>query len=76
MTDDPEAFKSEKFDRLGEFRLSLSQGDYMIVMHALMLGGNIVAERRGEKASRPYDELHDRLMDWNHCDEEPYDEEG
>ena len=49
-------------------------------MHALVLAGNSLevvtyAGTELRDRSRPYDELHDRLMDWNHCDEEPIIEE-
>ena len=72
---EPRTFKSGNYGRGGEFLLSLSAVDYGLVMHALVLAGTAVEDRRGSDASRPYDELHDRLMDWNHCDEEPIIEE-
>ena len=68
-------FSSGDYGREGEFLISLSASDYGVVMHALVVAGTVVADRRGIDAARPYDELHDRLMDWNHCDEEPIIEE-
>mgnify|MGYP003626793104 CR=1 FL=1 len=62
---EPRTFKSGNYGRTGEFLLSLSAVDYGLVMHALVLAGTVVADRRGIDAARPYDELHDRLMDWN-----------
>ena len=72
MTDDPQAFKSEEYNREGEFLLSLSADDYTIVMHALVVAGTAIEESKGTEASSVYDDLHDRLMDWNHNDLEPY----
>ena len=72
MTDDPQAFKSEEYNREGEFLLSLSADDYTIVMHALVVAGTAIEASKGTEASSVYDDLHDRLMDWNHNDLEPY----
>jgi hypothetical protein len=72
MTDDPQAFKSEKYNREGEFLLSLSADDYVVVMHALVVAGTARRVEHGDVAAAPYDGLYDRLMDWNHCDLEPY----
>ena len=75
LNDESQVFRSGNYGRGGEFQLSLSAVDYGLLMHALVLAGTAVEDRRGNDASRPYDELHDRLMDWNHCDEEPIIEE-
>ena len=56
-------FSSGDYGREGEFSLALSAVDYGLLMHALVLAGTAVEDRRGNDASRPYDELHDRLMD-------------
>ena len=71
MTDDPQVFKSANYDPQGEFLMSLSADDYTIVMHALVLAGTAVEESKGTDAALPYDDLHDRLMGWNHNDLEP-----
>ena len=67
-----EAFKSDDYDAQGEFVLSLSADDYVVVMHALVVAGTAIELSKGTDAAAPYDELHDRLMDWNHNDLEPY----
>jgi hypothetical protein len=69
------AFQSEKYGPEGEFLLSLSADDYQVVMHALVVAGGTIERKRGTGASLIYDDLHDRLNDWNHCDIEPYTEE-
>jgi hypothetical protein len=73
------AFQSEKYGPEGEFLLSLSADDYQVVMHALVVAGSAIEAKSWEKGSLDtsliYDDLHDRLNDWNHCDIEPYTEE-
>ncbi len=80
LNDESQVFRSGNYGRGGEFQLSLSAVDYTLLMHALVLAGNSLevvtyAGTELRDRSRPYDELHDRLMDWNHCDEEPIIEE-
>jgi hypothetical protein len=75
------AFKSQNYDRQGEFLLSLSADDYIVVIHALIVAGYAFEEKSVAKGtpirdrSCAYDELHDQLMDWNHCDIEPNEKE-
>lgn len=64
-------FKSANYDPQGEFLMSLSADDYTIIAHALVLAGTVVEESKGTDAALPYDDLHDRLMGWNHNDLEP-----
>lgn len=75
MTDEPKAFKSKQYDMAVEFLLSLSAEDYGIVMHALVVAGGAIEQTKGTDLSLVYDDLHDRLNDWNHCDIEPFIEE-
>jgi len=48
-----------------EFTLTLTEHDYLLIMHALALTGTEVENRRGIEAALQYDELHDRLQNWN-----------
>ena len=66
-----ERFLSRSFDSQGSFPLILSADDYAVVMHALVVAGSAIEEKKGTDAAAPYDGLHDRLMDWNHCDIQP-----
>ena len=75
MTTDPHAFVSTprvgtRSDPEDEFTLVLSAHDYLLIKHALAVAGNVVEDRRGTEAALQYDDLHDRLQDWNHTDPE------
>jgi hypothetical protein len=73
MTHDPQAYVSTprvgtRADPEGEFTLVLTAHDYLLIKHALAIAGNVVEDRRSAQAAAQYDELHDRLQDWNHTD--------
>ena len=67
-----QALKEKDQFESGDFLLALTEADYRVVMHALVVAGTTIESTKGADTSLLYDDLHDRLMDWNHCDEEPY----
>lgn len=51
--------------------IALNELDYLTVMHALVYTANGLEIEKGDEAAEVYDELHDKLQDWNCMDLHP-----
>lgn len=43
----------------GDFLIALTEADYRVVMHALVVAGTAIESTKGADVSLPYDDLHE-----------------